>query len=723
MSSHNTDQIRYANTLPAARRREILQSLIPLAANAANSQIEAFASRLAEAMLAKCQDNGIDAYQARQYRAGAELLKKNTYVFYYIAVARIEKGLREEMRVSENHSVLEAIDKCEQALALVSYDELDNKVLLGNIARPFELKHSDQLQALGIRLAGLLDRDEISLSRNPFRPEVFVSAMYDSWMEFSPDTEFHSLILPLLQLDVFLDLGPVLNAVNEALIAQGILPNMSDAYRIKKTGEAGEQTRKGDGSVKDELRRLFYGEGGGAGGVGGTEPGLQAQMLQMTAVSNQLLGFLAGMQKTLFDQQLAGMTAAGAMTTEVLANIKKQAPQGALTRVDEHAIDLLTKVFDMMFGDQNIDAEMKSLMGVMQVPVLKAALIDKEFFFKDEHPARRLVDMLMKFSVAWDKSKGQDDPVYQTMKRVIDRVTQEFDREISVFSDVMNDLESFAKEEEKAAELALAEPITGALKKEKYVEAQKVAKNDVSLRVGTGEVVAFVETFLENKWVPVLTIAYAMRDEKPQAVESAVGTMDDLVWSVKPKLSLEERKELISKLPSILQRLNKWLNLVKWDEAERMQFFADLAETHASIVRAPLPMTAERRLEVAVDVAKKAAERRLQKMANAKPEPQPDQFDDKLKTFERGMWFNFLSPEGEVLKRAKLSWVSPMRSLFIFTTRGKEDTFQLTDKDMAQKLRGCLVQPVLVDGLVDRALTQAFGIGANDPKVREKVAA
>jgi hypothetical protein len=136
-----------------------------------------------------------------------------------------------------------------------------------------------------------------------------------------------------------------------------------------------------------------------------------------------------------------------------------------------------------------------------------------------------------------------------------------------------------------------------------------------------------------------------------------------------------------------------------------------------------LPLTPERRLEIAVDVAKKAAERRLQKMAVAKPEPQPDQFDDKLKTFERGMWFNFLTPEGEVIKRAKLSWVSPMRSLFIFTTRGKEDTFQFSDKEMAHKLRSNLMQPVLVDGLVDRALTQAFGAGANDPKLQEKAAA
>ncbi|MBI1891968.1 MAG: DUF1631 family protein [Burkholderiales bacterium] len=714
MISNRNEQIRYANTVPVARRKEILHSLIPIASCAANSQIDAFSLNLANAMLAKSENSG-DALQARLYFTGAELLKKNAYVFYYLASAKLEEAMREAMRATEKRSVLDAIDKCEQALALVSYDEMDNKVLLSNMARPFELKYSEQYQTLGIRLASLTDQDELSLANNPFRPDVFLTAMNDAWTEFNPDVDAHPLVLPLMQQEVFFDMGPILHSVNESLISHGILPSMSDAYRIKKTTDAG--AAKPDANVNEELRRMLgYGEEAGQAG----SPG---QMLQIGAVGNQLLGFLAGMQKTLLDQQLAGMTAASALSTEVLANIKRQAPQGALTRVDENTIDLLTKVFDTMFSDQNIETEMKGLMGVLQVPVLKAALLDKEFFFQREHPARRLVDMLTKLSIAWDKSKGEDDPLYQTVKRIVDRIQTEFDRELSVFSDVMNDLESFAKEEEKITEQTLSTPIAGALKKEKYTQAQKVAKNEVAMRIGTGEVVAFVETFLENKWVNVLTIAYTMQDEKPQAVESAVSTMDDLVWSVKPKITMEDRKELIGKLPSILQRLNKWLNVVKWDEAERVKFFADLAETHASIVRAPLPMTPERRLEIAVEVAKKAAERRLQKLANAKPEPEADEFDEKIKSLERGAWFNFFSDDFNAIKRAKLSWVSPMKSLFIFTSHNKEDTFQLTDKDLAQRMRKNTAQQVMAEGLVDRALTQAFGAGANDPAMEHKAAA
>ena len=88
---------------------------------------------------------------------------------------------------------------------------------------------------------------------------------------------------------------------------------------------------------------------------------------------------------------------------------------------------------------------------------------------------------------------------------------------------------------------------------------------------------AFVEAFLEKKWVTVLTLAYEQQDDQPQQVEEALKTMDDLVWSVKPKITAAERKALIAKLPSMIADLNKWLDLIKWNPSTRARFFAELA--------------------------------------------------------------------------------------------------------------------------------------------------
>jgi hypothetical protein len=181
----------------------------------------------------------------------------------------------------------------------------------------------------------------------------------------------------------------------------------------------------------------------------------------------------------------------------------------------------------------------------------------------------------------------------------------------------------------------------------------------------------------------VLTLAYSVQDEKPQAVEDAIRTMDDLIWSVKPKITMPERQELLRRLPAILARLNKWLSLIKWDDADRIRFFAELAECHASIVRAPLELSPDRQLELAVEAAQRAAERRLEKRAEAERKSQEEQVAQQessqdpyvqlVEQLERGIWLALQRDGLPEPVRVRLAWVSPMRSLYIYHGTERSD--------------------------------------------------
>jgi Protein of unknown function (DUF1631) len=205
--------------------------------------------------------------------------------------------------------------------------------------------------------------------------------------------------------------------------------------------------------------------------------------------------------------------------------------------------------------------------------------------------------------------------------------------------------------------------------------------------------------------------------------------MDELIWSVKPKLTAQERKQLIARLPVLLATLNKWLDIIQWQDAERLQFFAELAECHASIVRAPLEMSPERRIEIAVDVAQKAAEQRLAmaaKLAQDGPPATPgdaqpdapvgsdggaeatgDNAVGMVAMLQRGMWLQFSEADGSV-RKVKLAWISPLRSLFIFATSLRQEAFSMSDEVLAGQFRDKLVEVLASDDLVGRALSQAL---------------
>ncbi|MES2076287.1 MAG: DUF1631 family protein [Pseudomonadota bacterium] len=278
-----------------------------------------------------------------------------------------------------------------------------------------------------------------------------------------------------------------------------------------------------------------------------------------------------------------------------------------------------------------------------------------------------------------------------------------------VTSNVLSSLASHAAS-------ALAAPVAVALKQEKLVQAGRQAKSAVALRLGSGEVVAVLEAFLENKWVDVLTIAYSVEDDKPGAVGNATRAMDELIWSAKPKLRADERKRLIAMLPGLLATLNKWLDIVQWRDAERLQFFAELAECHASIVRAPLDISAERQLELAMEAARQSAERRAERQAAqlaasaAAAAPAEDGAAEagvEVAALARGMWLAFDEPDG-TRRKVKLAWISPLRTLYIFATGARQEAFSMSGAALEARFRAGEVQVQLVDGVVGQALSRVL---------------
>ncbi|MBA5637553.1 DUF1631 family protein [Duganella sp. LX20W] len=746
-------------------RHALLEELIGIAVKHAGDQFPDFANRLAAALIDATQG---DSSQMQQRIKAGNLLHSCNAAFQHLATATLEKSLRKEIALLSPAAKPKAAKKTE-ALSLVPYEEMDTKVALGSVSKPFETLYADALQTLNVRLAFLLDRDILRGNQNPFRPEVFLSALQDAWLDFDPSPESAGLLQPLLKPGMFIELGPMLEALNLTLQRQGVLPGAVDGYKSRKADRASPsappRVRANQAVLAQQLRHFFGAaepqedidltipdlpnvpmapdsawNQGAAQGFHGAMHNESAQRLSQVAAKRPLLSYLAQLQKNAVPTGLApagvgaavqgGASAGGASgladvlhgygepgggNVFYLPAIKQTLPQGSLSRTDESTIDLLSAIFDTVFRDQNISQEIRDLIRFLQIPVLKAALVDKNFFFQEAHPARRLIDLLSR--MGWEQRKGPDDPLFQAMQRSVDRVGRDYDHELSVFTEAVNELEASIKAEEAAAATAIAEPIAAALKQERMAEASKSARNAVALRIGTGEVIAVVEAFLENKWVSVLTIAYSVEQDKPGAVENATRTMDDLIWSVKPKLNADDRKQLIAKLPGLLSTLNKWLDVIKWQDADRLQFFAELAECHASIVRAPLELTPERQVELAMEAAQRATERRLELQAKAAAEPPPPPPDDdatiEVDSLARGMWLGFTQEDGSQ-RKVKLAWISPLRTLYIFSTAARQEAFSMSGEQLVKHFRDNTVQLIRADGVVSVALSQVLEGAVND---------
>ena len=747
--AHAAPETLQPSSTPAPPR-EVLAELVRTAASAANEQLGAMVNRLVAAML-DMTSAGPDPKVAYLRAKAGNLLKGNAYAFIHLAGEAIEKGLHAECEelLPKNTGTADLA-----SLSLVPMDVMDNKVAFGALCRPFEIAHSEVLASLCVRLGLLLGRDLLRSAQNPFRPEVFLAAIHDAWRGFEPEAEAHPLLLPLLRPELFLDLAPLLASLDAALRAHG-KPKSGRLHISKSSDAAGRARRSGmDAALAQQLRNLLTGtdaEGAAAlvpdlpdmpqgngwrpsaasgfgvsAAVGQVATGSASMPAGRTGVAGNpvpgasLLDLLAGLPAGIGFGPASAPASAPTPATGTAAlphnvfylpRLKASLPQGSLSRGEENTLDLLSRIFETVLLDDSIPPETRELIRFLQVPVLKAALLDQEFFFEEAHPARKMIDLVSR--IGWEQRKSLDDPVVQAMRRGVDRVKQQVEAQPEAFAEAVADLEAELAQEERASEEALVEalaaPIARATKIEKQGEASRSARQAIAVRMADGELTAVVANFLEQRWVDVLTFAWMIEDERPGAVDNATLAMDELVWTVKPKATQEQRRALIAKLPGLLTTLNKWLDAVKWQDAERLQFFAELAKCHLSIVRAPLELSPERQLELAVEAAQQDALRRIaheQAVAQAddRHTGAPPSPVDEL---ERGMRLAFRQPDGS-MRKVKLAWVSPLRTLFIFSTLGRQESFSLPAEKLLTAFQAGSVQVLALDGVVGRVLTEAM---------------
>jgi hypothetical protein len=403
----------------------------------------------------------------------------------------------------------------------------------------------------------------------------------------------------------------------------------------------------------------------------------------------------------------------------------QESPIGAkANQLEAMTIELVAMLFDFVFETKDLPDSMKVLIGRLQIPVLKAAMLDGAFFSKKAHPSRLFVNALARAGIGWSPTMGTEDPLYKKVEALVHRVLDEFADDIYLFDELRKDLETFLDCEERNAEVNIQTSADEIDQRDRQEIARVVSRSEIEKRLEAHTVPNFLGAFLREKWIGTLVQMQLQGGEESEAWGSALATLDDLVWSVQPKRTTEERRKLVATLPNLLKRLHGGLQNVGWAADEREQFMSNLVEAHAAAVKPSLaaeamPTTAmaeaaavaaeEARAKGDVETAAKAralAEAMAPAPPPAPPEPTvevvQDHFAELAATLERGMWIEFEGDDGH-LAFAKLAWVSPLRGTYLFTNRQGQKAVSLTADELADRFRTDRARLVEAEPLIDRA--------------------
>lgn len=709
--------------------------------------------------------------KGQNLRSACTLLHKQADVFNRAFQAALQTSMEEEVRAvlpdvtdatqSRHFASDEALNG--MTLSLIDVCEVERILLLDRVAQRFTAHYDASVSPLTLRLGALLGQDTPSLLSNPFRPEVFVRAFLLAWEKSGLDDQATEDLLLALEPRHSLDLAPLYADLNATLVQAGI--EAQTMHRIKRSDSvpsahanlgpasapaplSGNQppasTKAGLGTpdgararsvwgglaparrniaaqARQFLQRLGLGsqpapgDSGDGEALAWTETNGDGSRPTFAAADPEFMGYLgdlqAGAGASSSYQILEGQDPSD---HNILRQMRDRDEVRRAPELDRGTVDALAEVFDFVFADQAIPLQMKFVIGRLQIPVLKAAMIDRDFFLSADHPARRLVDTLASASVAWVPEKGENDPLYVRIETTVKRVLTEFEDDLTLFSELLLEFTEFLFETEQQAQVRIEPAANQERVGESYEQALAHADEAVHDRIKALPLelplAPFLAPFLTTQWREVMARAWLNVAESPAQWDSALTAMDQLIWSTQPKTRTEERRQLVAVLPDLVRNLNAGLDAIDWTGEARATFTRRLISTHMLAIRMTQPVAVDTASAVLEANAGQEAMNELDQRRAGKLAGSADEFDAMAQTFSRGLWFDFMVDE-TTRHRCRLSWVSPMRTRLLFTNRDGFDAFVRSEREVAALMRRGRLSVIDQVPIVSRALDQIMWDG------------
>jgi hypothetical protein len=439
-----------------------------------------------------------------------------------------------------------------------------------------------------------------------------------------------------------------------------------------------------------------------------------------------LLGSLSNIQ-----QQLQGLhlgeggalpegvsQAAAAGQANVLRELKGTTFGASLQQMDAATLDIVSMLFDQLFEDPKIPEALKGLIGRLQIPTLKMAIADKTFFGNKQHPGRLLLDTFGELSVRLAEDFSTDSPTFVHLEAIVGHLVTNFKEDVTVFDRAREQLKEMIEEHDKQVVLAAQAEARRIEQAENLSAAKTAAEEAVKARVQAHSLPGPVLEFLIQEWLRYLLMHHVKGGTAGAEWKDAVETMDQLIWSVEPMKTADEKRKLAAAVPGLVRKLVAGMNAVGTEPPAREQFMSELMQRHtvaldkakskegapAAPAPAPTPPPAPERLDftapvkvknpygegsvevVGLDFTPKPANK--EERASRKATLMSSLSVEPPSRIVMGSWVEFRpKEEGAVPRATKVLFISPKKTRYLFSDRRGKDVLELTRAEIVRRLR------------------------------------
>lgn len=574
--------------------------------------------------------------QSRYYEAMQEFRQKSPLLLDHYQQF-LSKGIEDFL--SGCGDTVEGFSHAPDELTLVDKETLEDELAISIISSKANTRYAESLWKLNRRLAVVRGGKKIDDEQNPCGPNHLCYALQQAAQVLEVDNRIKIQLYKMFDQIVMPRAGELYEKLNTHFIDQRVLPNLrfqgagdgtaNEAASAESPGEgaqahdATEMSEQADGpfaqqqsihqqsaqqqpqyqqgwlNVQEEQRqqelissiRALQGTGGRQGvrrttTAGGTSFGTIQTGGTVGENSFSEIDFafvLSALQQQLLVTNTGHLGTAKSVEyveSQFIGELSKRAEQlghNAIADEDADTIDLVGMLFKYVLDDPKLPDVVKSLLSHMHTPMLKVALIDKAFFDNSDHPARRLLNFMAEVGGRWIIEGDRDKLVYPKLRSIVSRVHEDFVDDLSIFDDLMVELEKFATTLEKRAELTEKRNTEAEMGLERLAKARIRAQQEIAKRMEGQHVPQCARELLEQSWADFLTFNILRHGDQGQNWDSALKVVNGVVWSVQAKASSDiERFRKMQK--QLDQSISEGLRTIGYDQDASRALLTDLSK-------------------------------------------------------------------------------------------------------------------------------------------------
>ncbi len=494
-------------------------------------------------------------------------------------------------------------------LELVGDDVVENKIIASRIALTVLEDVAAEFDALRLRLRTLETAD--MAPTDGLRPETVSLRLVESWLKVGLSRDDLQMAVEPLQRALASVLQSAYQAANKVLADEGVQAQQEMRVRVARTGggttggygDSGQSGGLASHALEQSRQAVHSGRSGfvpsGAPAYAGTPmgpfdaaatpllrarqraQGVMVQLRRLLAPAMRGLDFAQAppasaalahalaahrvqadvyystMGAIVEDYSPAAVVQLAGAVRERSAEFKKKAE----TDSEKAIIEVVALMFQSILSEDRIPSAVRVWFARLQVPVLRVALAEPEFFSNINHPARKLIDRMGAVALGFDSASITGSALETEVRRIVQVIEQYPETGRRVFQLVHDEFEKFLAKHltEKQSTSQLVSVAQQVEQREtlaiKYTIELRTMLNDMPVRDEVRE-------FLFKTWAEVLALSAVRHGAQHAETVSFKRTAADLVWASSAKPNRTERAQVIQALPDILHRLREGLAMV-----------------------------------------------------------------------------------------------------------------------------------------------------------------